>query len=457
MKVKSVWYCSSCGNKQIRWSGQCSACQCWNTLTEELEAPQKQDTRKAVPSKQTKPVRLNEIAHRELPRMMTSFKEFDRLVGGGIVPGSLTLIGGDPGIGKSTLSLQVAASLAELGITVLYISGEESLEQTSLRARRLNVKSDNLFFFSETEVSEIIRHAEVLKPQILIIDSIQICYRAELISAPGSVSQVRESASAFMQLAKSSDIATFLIGHVTKSGEIAGPKVLEHLVDCVLYFEGDRQQNLRLLRVMKNRFGPVDEIAIFQMQSHGLEEITNPSQLFLEDRSKGSIGSVIVPTVEGTRPYLIEVQSLVTDTFYATPSRRSTGLDTNRMALLLAVLEKRARLHLHKCDVFVSATGGLRIQEPAADLGILMAIASSFYNRSFDPKTIVVGEVGLGGEVRPVTRIEGRIKEGIQLGFTRCIIPKRNLKSSSIAELSQKIQIIGVDWIDDAIKGTLSP
>ncbi|MDB6081455.1 MAG: radA, partial [Chlamydiia bacterium] len=398
-----------------------------------------------------KPVRLKEITARALPRYTTNLKEFDRLIGGGIVPGSLTLIGGDPGIGKSTIALQIGNALANLGATVLYISGEESLEQTSLRAKRLNVSSENIFFLNELEVSQIIKHVELVRPQILIVDSIQIVYKAEIPSAPGSVSQVRESTATFMQLAKTLDIATFLIGHVTKSGEIAGPKVLEHLVDTVLYFEGEKQQNLRLLRVIKNRFGPTDEIAIFQMNSQGLEEVTNPSQIFLEERTRGSIGAVVIPTLEGTRPILIEVQSLVTQTFFPTPSRRAAGLDPNRLALLLAVLEKRAKFQLYKCDVFVSVTGGIRIQEPAADLGVLMAITSSFCNREIDSATLVIGEVGLGGEIRGVHRIESRIKEGIQMGFSRCIVPKRNMKGSAIKELGDKIELVSVEWVDEAI------
>jgi len=424
-------------------------------MQEELEATGKQETRRQIAPKQTKPVKLTEITAKNTPRLMTQMKEFDRLVGGGIVPGALTLIGGDPGIGKSTISLQLAHALAKQGALVLYISGEESLEQIALRAKRLNVESENLLFLNEIEVSEIVKHVELLKPQILIIDSIQIVYKSELPSAPGSVTQVREATCTFMQLAKSNDLATFLIGHVTKSGEIAGPKVLEHLVDSVLYFEGDKQDNLRLLRVIKNRFGPTDEIAIFQMLSSGLHEIANPSQIFLEERSRSSIGSVVIPTMEGTRPILIEVQSLVTDSFFAQPSRRATGLDSNRLALLLAVLEKKAKLHLHKCDIFVSVTGGIRIQEPAADLGVLMAISSSFCNRNFDPSTLVIGEVGLGGEIRAVSRIESRIKEGIQMGFSRAIIPKSNMKNASLKEFANKIQITSHEWVDQAIQELL--
>jgi DNA repair protein RadA/Sms len=456
MKTKSVWYCSSCGHKQIRWSGQCPGCNEWNTLLEEVETVSKPIAREfGITKEPSKPVRLGEVNTKPVVRIKSSFNEFNRLLGGGIVPGSLTLIGGDPGIGKSTLSLQVASSLASQGLIVLYVSGEESLEQTSLRAQRLNIQSDHLFLFNEIEVSEIIKQVEVLKPHVLIIDSIQIVYKQELSSAPGSVSQVREAAATFMQLAKAKNIATFLIGHVTKSGEIAGPRVLEHLVDTVLYFEGDKEQNYRLLRAIKNRFGPTDEIAMFQMHKTGLHEIANPSQMFLEERSHSAVGSVVIPTIEGTRPILIEVQSLVTDTYYPAPSRRSTGLDLSRLQLLLAVLEKRAKLSLYKCDVFVSVTGGIRIQEPAADLGVLMAISSSFCNRSFDSKCLVIGEVGLGGEIRGVSRIESRIKEGIQMGFTRCIIPKRNLKGPGLAEFAGKIELKACEWVDEAINELL--
>lgn len=453
MKLKTVWYCSSCGHKQIRWAGQCAGCNGWNTLQEEVETkPTASSSRElSIAKEPSKPMRLKDIQAREISRYSTNLKEFDRLIGGGIVPGALTLIGGDPGIGKSTIALQIANALACQGATVLYISGEESLEQTSLRAKRLKIESENLLFLNEIEVSQILKHVEVIRPQVLIIDSIQIVYKAELTSAPGSVSQVREAAATFMQLAKTFDIATFLIGHVTKSGEIAGPRVLEHLVDTVLYFEGEKQQNLRLLRVIKNRFGPTDEIAIFQMNAAGLEEVHNPSQIFLEERTSGRIGAAVIPTIEGTRPILIEVQSLVTTTFFPTPSRRASGLDQNRLQLMLAVLEKRAKFQLYKCDVFVSATGGIKIQEPAADLGVLMAITSSFSNREIDPATLIVGEVGLGGEVRGVHRIESRVKEGIQMGFTRCIIPKRNCKGSAMQELSKKIQITSVEWVDEAI------
>lgn len=448
MKVKSAWYCSGCGHKQLRWAGQCPSCHEWNTLSEEVETPQHASKLSLAPAKQKSgPVALKDIVAGAHSRTSSGLSEFDRSVGGGLVAGSLTLIGGDPGIGKSTLSLQIASSFALKGQLVLYVCGEESLEQTSLRAKRLGISTDNILFLNETDTSVITRYVDELTPKLVVIDSIQIMYKPEISSSPGTVSQVRECASLFMQLAKSREVSILLIGHVTKSGDIAGPRVLEHLVDTVLYFEGDKEQQFRLLRVFKNRFGPTDEIAVFQMCQLGLQEVKNPSQLLLEERMKGASGSCIIPTVEGSRPILIEVQALVTDSFYPQPSRRSTGIDPNRLALLIAVLEKRARFKLYTTDIFVSATGGIRVSEPASDLGILLAIASSFSNRSLDPDTLVLGEVGLGGEVRGVSRIEARLKEGAQMGFTRCIMPKRNMSPG----LQSGMKLIGVSWIDEAI------
>lgn len=449
-KVKTVWVCNECGDKRFKWSGQCVQCEAWNSYTEEIEQPtvDKRFQSKCVPS--SKPVRISEVSHEDTPRYSTKVKEFDRLIGGGIVPGSLTLVGGAPGIGKSTLLLQVASVIAQQNMKVLYVCGEESVEQTSMRARRLGITSDNVLLLNETNFGMIRNHIDNVQPQMVIIDSIQIVYKDELTSAPGSVSQVRETATEFMHLAKGLGIAIFLVGHVTKSGEIAGPRVLEHLVDTVLYFEGDRQQNYRMMRVVKNRFGPTDEIAVFQMQVNGLAEVPNPSQLFLEERAKQVVGSVITPTIEGTRPILIETQALVTDTVYSTPSRRCTGMDQNRLALLLAVMEKRAKYPLHNCDVFVSIAGGIRIKEPAIDLGVLLAVASSLKNQVVDPGTIVLGEIGLGGEVRSVPQIETRIKEAVHMGFTRCLIPKRNERGIS-QEIRKKIHIHGIEFAEEAI------
>lgn len=453
-KQKSIWYCSECGQKQFKWIGQCPSCNQWNTFQEEVEMSSLSRRFEAQPTHASRPIKLNEVKLQETPRILTHIGEYDRLIGGGIVPGSLTLVGGDPGIGKSTLLLQLSHSLAKQGLVVLYVCGEESVEQTSLRAQRLNIQSDNLLLLCETNFSVIKSHIDQINPNILIVDSIQIVYKSEITSAPGSVSQVRETTAEFMHLSKGRGIATFLIGHVTKSGEIAGPRVLEHLVDTVLYFEGDKQHNYRMIRVVKNRFGPTDEIAVFQMKHTGLVEVPNPSEIFLEERRKEISGSVIIPTLEGSRPILVEVQALVTDTVFSTPSRRCTGIDQNRLALLLAVLEKRMGYQLHRCDVFVSVAGGLRIMEPAIDLGILLAAASSMQNRILDSETTVVGEVGLGGEVRSVHRIESRLKEAINMGFQRCIIPKRNMKG--IAEdLCKKIRIQGVEFVEEAVHAVL--
>lgn len=455
VKQKVVWYCSDCGHKQTKWTGQCPQCEKWNTFTDEVELPQASRRFDAQPQAPARAIRLREVSHRETPRILTHIREFDNLIGGGIVPGSLTLIGGDPGIGKSTLMLQLSKALVDQGKTVLYVCGEESVEQTSMRAKRLSIDSDNLLLLNETNFACIRSQIEHVKPDAVVVDSIQIIYKSEIPSAPGSVSQVREGAMEFMHLAKGHNIATFLIGHVTKAGELAGPRVLEHLVDTVLYFEGDKQHDYRMIRVVKNRFGPTDEIAVFQMQSKGLVEVANPSQIFLEERMKGIVGSVIIPTIEGSRPILIEAQALVTETVFPTPSRRSTGLDPNRLALLLAVLEKRMQYQLFRCDVFVSIAGGIRISEPAVDLGVLAAIASSLRNRRIDPETTVVGEVGLGGELRSVPRIESRIKEAIHMGFKQCIIPKRNCKGIS-EEFHNKIKIRGADVVEEALEALIS-
>lgn len=449
-KSKTVWFCTECGQKQLKWMGQCSTCSLWNTLQEEVEISTLSRRFEAQSTTTNRPIKLNEVKQHDVPRILTKINELDRLIGGGLVPGSLNLIGGDPGIGKSTLMLQLSNALAQQGHLVLYVCGEESVQQTSLRAQRLGINTDNLLLLCETNFTAIKNHIDALNPAILIIDSIQIVYKSEITSAPGSVTQVRETTTEFMHLAKGRNIAIFLIGHVTKSGEIAGPRVLEHLVDTVLYFEGDKQHHYRMIRVVKNRFGPTDEIAVFQMKHGGLIEVPNPSEIFLEERQKESIGSVIIPTLEGSRPILIEVQALVTETCFSSPSRRCTGLDQNRLALLLAVLEKRMGYQMHKCDVFLSVAGGLRIIEPAVDLGILLATASSMKNRIIDPDTTVVGEVGLGGEVRTVPRLESRLKEAIHMGFRRCIVPKRSIKGIS-EDIRQKIVVHGVDFVEEAV------
>lgn len=442
-KTKTAWYCNECGHKEPKWSGQCQSCKKWNSFHEELEIENRYQHQLFFPSK---PLAVHEISQNQTSRLKTHIKELDRLLGGGLMQGSFSLIGGEPGIGKSTLLMQASHAVARQGLVVLYVCGEESAVQTSERARRLGCDSENLLLLSETNFSLIKKQIEELKPDLVVIDSIQIIYKSELHSAPGSVSQVRETAAELMHLAKRCHTSILVIGHVTKSGEIAGPRVLEHLVDTVLYFEGDREHNYRLVRVVKNRFGSTDEIGVFQMGERGLQEIANPSELFLEERMKGSSGSVIIPTVEGSRPILIEVQALVTDTVYSTPSRRSAGLDPNRLALLLAVMEKRIGYQLHNRDVFVSVTGGMKITEPAIDLGIILAVASSLMNRVVDPETIVMGEVGLGGELRSVPRLEQRLKEAVHMGFKKALIPKKGYK------VFKGIETFGMERVEEAIR-----
>jgi DNA repair protein RadA/Sms len=449
-KTKTIWSCRECGHNQLKWAGSCSVCQKWNTLEQEVEIVEKSSRFESKKLKTTAPVRIKEISQEGFPRISTKLAEFDRLLGGGIVRGSLMLIGGDPGIGKSTLMLQISQALCAQGLVVLYVCGEESVEQTSLRASRLQVDHDNLYLLSETNFSHIKAQIDHLKPDVVIVDSIQIVYKSEIPSSPGSVTQVREIATEFMHLSKGLGISTFLVGHVTKSGEIAGPRVLEHIVDTVLDFEGDRQHGYRMLRATKNRFGPTEDIALFQMTPTGLSEVSNPSAVFLQERVKESAGSVIIPTIEGSRAILIEVQSLVASSAFSTSTRRSAGLDQNRMALLLAVLEKRMGYQLYNCDVFVSVAGGMKIIEPAIDLGILLAIASSFCNKAISSETVVIGEVGLNGEVRSIPRVESRIREAIHMGFSECILPKRNLKGLS-QDLTQKIRLTGVDLVEEAI------
>lgn len=448
-KTKTVWACRECGHSQAKWSGSCGVCKQWNSFVEEIEADEKK-SRFTTPTESPRPIPLKAIEPGNLRRFTTRIVEVDRLLGGGVVAGSLTLVGGDPGIGKSTLMLQVAQGLSEQGLTVLYVCGEESAEQISIRAKRLGVQSENLYLLHETHFGNIKLQIEQLKPDVLIIDSIQILYKAELPSAPGSVVQVREIATECLHLSKGLGISTFLIGHVTKTGEIAGPRVLEHLVDTVLDFEGDRHHGYRMLRATKNRFGATDDIALFQMQASGLSEVHNPSSLFLQERMKGAAGSVIVPTVEGTRAMLIEVQALVGASAFSNSTRKSAGLDQNRLILLLAVLEKRVGYSLHNCDVFVSIAGGVRISEPAIDLSIILAVASSFCNRPLDPNTAIIGEVGLGGEVRSVPRIEARLREALHMGFTNCLLPKRNLQGLQ-QEFFQKMSLRGIDLVEEAI------
>jgi DNA repair protein RadA/Sms len=451
MKTKIAWVCKDCGHSQMKWTGSCGGCQNWSTLVEEVQLEEKKQRFVARKSVSSKPVRIRDVEIGAFSRIQTKIGELDRLFGGGIVTGSLILIGGEPGVGKSTLLLQMASALASQDQKVLYICGEESAEQTSLRAQRLGIDHPNLYLLNETLFHAIRSHIDQLQPDVAIVDSVQIMYKDEIPSAPGSVVQVREIATEFMHLAKGHGITTFLIGHVTKSGELAGPRVLEHLVDTVLDFEGDRQNGYRLLRSIKNRFGSTDEISIFQMKEKGLVEVPNPSHVFLAERVKEIPGSAIVPGLEGARSFLLEIQALVTKTVFPTPSRRCAGLDQNRLALLLAVLEKRVGFQLHHCDVFVALAGGLKIVEPALDLGIVLAIASSYANRALPSDLVVIGEVGLGGEVRPVSRIETRLKEAIHMGFKKCILSKRNMKGIAPSIL-EKIEIIEIELVDQGIQ-----
>jgi len=457
VKEKTFWVCTSCGNEQINWTGSCNSCRGWNTLSEERRGHGDQENLERFGSLKAcaaKPLLIREVDIADFRRIRTGYQEFDRLAGGGIVVGSLSLLGGAPGIGKSTLLLQLSSHFASQGLKILYVCGEESVEQTSLRAKRLNICHDLIYLFSETLFSHIQLQVQKIRPDILIIDSIQIVYKQELASSPGSVLQVREVAMECMHLAKGLGITILLIGHVTKSGDIAGPRVLEHIVDAVFEFEGEHPHGYRLIRSIKNRFGPTDDVALFQMNERGLEEVLNPSLTLLEERQEGSTGSVIIPTVEGSRALLVEVQALVAPSSFATPSRRCTGIDHKRLTLLLAVLEKRMGYQLHSLDVFASIAGGIKIIEPASDLGIILAIASSYCNRSIPQDTVVIGEVGLSGEVRSVSRTEIRLKEAINMGFKRCILSTKSLKGIS-KQLSENITIHALSHVDQVIQTLL--
>lgn len=384
--------------------------------------------------------------------MATDMPELNRVLGGGIVAGSLVLIGGDPGIGKSTLLLQVSAQIANKQLPVLYISGEESSRQTKLRAERLGIQSEELYVLSETNLQDVLNQIEAIDPKFVVIDSIQTIFKEDVTSAPGSVSQVRECTSQLMRIAKSKGIPIFIVGHVTKEGSIAGPRLLEHMVDAVLYFEGERHHTFRILRGVKNRFGSTHEMGIFEMKEKGLEEVLNPSEIFLEERSQGAAGSIVVASMEGTRPVLVEIQALISPTSYGNPRRMATGLDNNRVPLLMAVLEKRAGLLLQNQDAYVKVAGGVKLDEPAIDLAVAISIASSFRNRASNADDVVVGEVGLTGEIRRVARIEQRVQEANKLGFKRVIIPKKNLDGWTPP---QPIEVIGVNTVQEAIQVTL--
>ena len=446
---KSVFFCQKCGHEENKWLGQCPACKEWNTFVEEKISVTTAKTAGAVRLNESKLATLSQVSMEKELRMTTQIQELDRVLGGGIVPGSLILVGGDPGIGKSTLLLQVCRNLSNIKKSVLYISGEESLKQIKMRAERLGDFSETLSLFCETNLETVRAVIEKNRPQIVIIDSIQTMYSEEVTSAPGSVSQVRESTNVFMQLAKGLEITIFIVGHVTKEGTVAGPRVLEHMVDTVLYFEGDRHASYRILRGVKNRFGSTNEIGVFEMRRDGLAEVANPSEFMLSGKPEDATGSVVACSMEGTRPILIEIQALVCQTNFGMPRRTAAGTDYNRVNLLMAVLEKRVGLPLSNCDAYVNIAGGIKMNEPAIDLGIVLAIVSSYKNRPIEEKTIVFGEVGLSGEVRAVSMPEQRVAEAKKLGFTTCILPAVSLESVSNIT---GVEVIGVKNINEAIR-----
>jgi len=475
-KQRSLYVCNECGAESSQYFGRCPSCGSWNSLVEQLVAPaatnrvaaiarsskSRTESSSANSPQPITALTLSQIEDYPLSRIPSGYTEFDRVLGGGIVPGSLVLIGGDPGIGKSTLLLQVANLLAARHRT-LYVCAEESGQQVKLRSQRLGIANadskkksasgnkigDNLYLLPETDLETILRELESLRPQVAVIDSIQALYFASLNSSPGSVAQVRECTSALMQVAKRESISLFIVGHVTKEGAIAGPKVLEHLVDTVLYFEGDRFASHRLLRSVKNRFGATHELGVFEMAEGGLEEVTNPSELFLGNRDEQTPGTATIVACEGTRPLVVELQALVSPTSYSSPRRSTTGIEYNRLLQILAVLEKRVGIPLSKLDAYVSASGGLNVSEPAADLGVAIAIAASFRDRVVDPTTVLIGEVGLGGQIRPVSQMELRLKEAAKLGFKRAIVPSAQSLSSP------NLEVIPVSRVVDAITAAL--
>jgi DNA repair protein RadA/Sms len=446
-KTTSHYVCQSCGYVSPRWIGKCPNCNEWNTFVEEAPSPLKAARKSGVPSN-LEPVTFELVEAQQVPRLRIGIDEFDRVLGGGIVPGSLILLGGDPGIGKSTLMMQIAILLKEQ--IVLYVTGEESVQQIKLRADRLQSgNAKNILLLAETNLDLILDVLERSTPDVVVIDSIQTMYRPGLESAPGSVSQVRESTALLLRFAKTKHVPFFLIGHVTKEGVIAGPRIIEHMVDTVLQFEGEANYSYRILRALKNRFGSTNEIGIFEMRETGLHEVKNPSEIFLSERHYGASGSTVVASMEGTRPILVEVQALVTPTSYGMPQRNSTGFDFRRFALLLAVLEKRVGMNLGQFDVFVNVAGGLKIDEPAVDLGVATSIASSLRDIPVDSSSVAVGEIGLGGEIRTIGRIEKRIQEAERLGFKRIVIPQNNTKGLT---LNSNIELIPVDRIEKAIQ-----
>lgn len=451
-KVKTVYYCTECGNESPKWQGKCAACGAWNTLVEHVEKPIAAGRAKSAPVGISKtPLKLSQVISNDEIRFTTGMGELDRVLGGGAVAGSLVLVGGAPGIGKSTLLLQICKSLCN-GRSVLYVSGEESEKQLKLRAERIGTESDELYILSETNLSDILGAVESIQPDILIVDSVQTLYREENDSALGSVSQVKDCTMALMQLSKSEGITVFVVGHINKDGAIAGPKVLEHMVDCVLYFEGDPNSSYRLLRAAKNRFGSTNEIGVFEMVDTGLIEVPNPSQMLLEGRPEGASGTCVACVMEGTRPVLAEVQALVSKTSFNVPRRTADGFDFNRAALLLAVAEKRCGMKLSAFDAYINVIGGLRLDEPGADLPVVLAIASSYRDTVIPNELVAIGEVGLTGEIRSVSNLNQRLGEVARLGFKTCIIPRN---SSEKLEIPEGLTVYRVRNLQEAIASAL--
>ena len=452
-KDKLIFFCQNCGYESAKWMGQCPACHEWNTFVEEPAHPKKSQSadKAGAMGRKSVPRRLSEIRLDETNRVKTGIGELDRVLGGGIVAGSMTLIGGDPGIGKSTLLLQVCRALTDQGMHILYVSGEESLRQIKMRANRLGTFGDTLELLCETNLDTIVQVIERTQPQAVVIDSIQTMYNEAVSSSPGSVSQVRESTGVLMRIAKGMQISVFIVGHVTKDGSVAGPRVLEHMVDTVLYFEGERNASYRVLRAVKNRFGSTNEIGVFEMRSDGLAEVENPSEYMLDGRPEGASGSVVACSMEGSRPIMIEIQALVCRSNFGYPRRTANGTDFNRVNLLVAVLERRAHLNLSSSDAYINIAGGVKMTEPAVDLGIVLAIVSSAKDLPLDDKTVVFGEVGLSGEIRAVSMAQQRVSEAEKLGFETVILPKANWKSIHLPKDS-KIRLCPVESVSDAIR-----
>ncbi|MFQ5822928.1 MAG: DNA repair protein RadA [bacterium] len=451
-KEKIQFTCQSCGYVSLRWLGRCTECGVWNSFLEE-RITQSSPKKGIHPKETSSPVALAQVSFDQHERIVAQGQEFNRVLGGGIVNGSVILISGDPGIGKSTLMLQEGVALANKYFPVLYISGEESARQTKLRSQRLGIDTEYLYILTETDINEIQAGIEKLNPKLIIVDSIQTMYQTAFESSPGSISQVRECTLIFLNIAKTKNIPIFLIGHVTKEGFVAGPKVLEHMVDVLLHFEGDRDHFYRIIRSVKNRFGSTREIGVFEMTEKGLKEVNNPSEIFLSQRKENISGSTVICTLEGTRAFLVEIQALVSPTSYGLPQRTTSGIDSKRLSLLLAVLEKRVGFRLGAYDVFVNAAGGVRVDEPSADLGILISISSSFKNQVVVPEAVVIGEVGLGGEIRAVPQIEKRIDEAAKLGFKKAVIPKLNLKGLTS---TSSLKLLPIDNAEEALEEVLN-